>query len=26
VKKYWEENWKEHPALVFCVFNNQDLN
>ena len=26
VKKYWEQNWKEHPALVFCVFNNQDLN
>jgi pyruvate dehydrogenase (quinone) len=26
VKKYWEENWKEHPTLVFCVFNNQDLN
>jgi len=26
VKKYWEQYWKEHPALVFCVFNNQDLN
>jgi pyruvate dehydrogenase (quinone) len=26
VKKYWEEYWREHPTLVFCVFNNQDLN
>jgi pyruvate dehydrogenase (quinone) len=26
VKKYWEEYWKETPTLVFCVFNNQDLN
>jgi pyruvate dehydrogenase (quinone) len=26
VKKYWEQYWSENPALVFCVFNNQDLN
>jgi pyruvate dehydrogenase (quinone) len=26
VRKYWEKYWEEHPALVFCVFNNQDLN
>jgi pyruvate dehydrogenase (quinone) len=26
VKKYWEEYWQETPTLVFCVFNNQDLN
>jgi pyruvate dehydrogenase (quinone) len=26
VKKYWEEYWKSTPTLVFCVFNNQDLN
>jgi pyruvate dehydrogenase (quinone) len=26
VTKYWERYWKDHPALVFCVFNNQDLN
>jgi pyruvate dehydrogenase (quinone) len=26
VAKYWERYWREHPALVFCVFNNQDLN
>jgi pyruvate dehydrogenase (quinone) len=26
VKKYWEQYWKANPALVFCVFNNQDLN
>ena len=26
VAKYWEQYWREHPSLVFCVFNNQDLN
>ena len=26
VAKYWEEYWAENPTLVFCVFNNQDLN
>ncbi len=26
VKKYWEEYWRDTPTLVFCVFNNQDLN
>jgi pyruvate dehydrogenase (quinone) len=26
VKKYWEQHWKQNPALVFCVFNNQDLS
>jgi pyruvate dehydrogenase (quinone) len=26
VKKYGEEYWKSTPTLVFCVFNNQDLN
>jgi pyruvate dehydrogenase (quinone) len=25
VKRY-HERWKDNPALVFCVFNNQDLN
>jgi pyruvate dehydrogenase (quinone) len=25
VKRY-HERWKENPTLVFCVFNNQDLN
>jgi pyruvate dehydrogenase (quinone) len=25
VKRYWER-WKDSPTLVFCVFNNQDLN
>ena len=26
MRKYWEEHWRQNPALVFCVFNNQDLN
>lgn len=26
VKKYWEQYWRDTPTLVFCVFNNQDLN
>ena len=26
VKRYWERYWKDDPRLVFCVFNNQDLN
>ncbi len=26
VAKYWEEYWQDSPTLVFCVFNNQDLN
>jgi pyruvate dehydrogenase (quinone) len=26
VKRYWEQYWRETPTLVFCVFNNQDLN
>jgi pyruvate dehydrogenase (quinone) len=25
VKRYWER-WKATPTLVFCVFNNEDLN
>jgi pyruvate dehydrogenase (quinone) len=25
VKRYYER-WKDNPTLVFCVFNNQDLN
>jgi pyruvate dehydrogenase (quinone) len=25
VKRY-HERWRDHPTLVFCVFNNQDLN
>jgi pyruvate dehydrogenase (quinone) len=25
VKRFWER-WRESPALVFCVFNNEDLN
>ncbi len=26
VKRYWER-WRNHnPTLIFCVFNNQDLN
>ena len=25
VKRYWER-WSDTPTLVFCVFNNQDLN
>jgi pyruvate dehydrogenase (quinone) len=25
VKRY-EERWRDNPTLVFCVFNNQDLN
>jgi pyruvate dehydrogenase (quinone) len=24
--KYWEQYWSDNPTLVFCVFNNQDLN
>ena len=26
VAKYWEQYWRRNPTLVFCVFNNQDLN
>ena len=26
VKRYWERHWQDNPTLVFCVFNNQDLN
>jgi pyruvate dehydrogenase (quinone) len=26
VKRYWERYWKDTPTLVFCVFNNMDLN
>jgi pyruvate dehydrogenase (quinone) len=26
VKRYWEEHWRDNPTLIFCVFNNQDLN
>jgi pyruvate dehydrogenase (quinone) len=26
VARYWEQYWRENPTLVFCVFNNQDLN
>ncbi len=26
VKRYWERYWRDNPTLVFCVFNNQDLN
>ena len=26
VKRYWERHWRDNPTLVFCVFNNQDLN
>ncbi len=26
VKRYWETRWSGNPTLVFCVFDNQDLN
>lgn len=26
VKRYWERYWSESPTLVFCVFDNRDLN
>ena len=26
VKRYWEHYWRDNPTLVFCVFNNEDLN
>jgi pyruvate dehydrogenase (quinone) len=26
VKRYWERYWRDDPRLVFCVFNNEDLN
>jgi pyruvate dehydrogenase (quinone) len=26
VKRYWETRWIDSPTLVFCVFDNQDLN
>jgi pyruvate dehydrogenase (quinone) len=26
VKRYWERYWAGRPALIFCVFNNEDLN
>ena len=26
VKRYWEQYWRDNPTLVFCVFNNEDLN
>jgi pyruvate dehydrogenase (quinone) len=26
VKRYWEKYWADNPTLIFCVFNNQDLN
>ncbi len=26
VKRYWERYWRDNPTLIFCVFNNQDLN
>jgi pyruvate dehydrogenase (quinone) len=26
VKRYWKTCWSESPTLVFCVFDNRDLN
>jgi pyruvate dehydrogenase (quinone) len=26
IKRYWERLTSQNPTLVFCVFNNQDLN
>jgi len=26
VKRYWERFTAQNPTLIFCIFNNQDLN